>query len=179
MHRPRLICVPDGFFDEKFKLPLLKRKVVVEQVYNCPGFYMYLSNKGGHRPLLRVLLLGCSVPEDGLNAHLHLSSASQRGCLGLLAYKHIPGQPERQHQVIERWLDGRRVQWCLPTGVPGRRGLHSAVPPQVAWETSLEEGRHHSHDREVSYIYIFLSFCAACSRTDTQMGGDLYTLGHN
>ncbi|KAF8266435.1 hypothetical protein EI94DRAFT_1733213 [Lactarius quietus] len=45
MHRPRLICVPDGFFDEKFDLPLLKRKVVVEQVYNCPGFYMYLSNK--------------------------------------------------------------------------------------------------------------------------------------
>jgi hypothetical protein len=46
MHRPQLICVPDGFFDEKkFDLPLLKRKVVVEQVYNCPGFYMYLSNK--------------------------------------------------------------------------------------------------------------------------------------
>jgi hypothetical protein len=49
MHRPRLICVPDGFFDEKFDLPLLKRKVVVEQVYNCPGFYMYLSNKSSEQ----------------------------------------------------------------------------------------------------------------------------------
>jgi hypothetical protein len=49
MHRPRLICVPDGFFDEKFDLPLLKRKVVVEQVYNCPGFYMYLSNKASEQ----------------------------------------------------------------------------------------------------------------------------------
>jgi hypothetical protein len=49
MHRPRLICVPDGFFDEKFDLPLLKRKVVVEQVYNCPGFYMYLSNKANEQ----------------------------------------------------------------------------------------------------------------------------------
>src|ERR1700677_780654 len=58
MHRPRLICVPDGFFDEKFDLPLLKRKVVVEQVYNCPGFYMSLSNKCQYR----------WVPH-GLNAH--------------------------------------------------------------------------------------------------------------
>lgn len=47
MHEPRLICVPDGFFDEKIDLPILKRKVVVEQVYNCPGFYTYLSSKGG------------------------------------------------------------------------------------------------------------------------------------
>ena len=69
MHRPRLICVPDGFFDEKFDLPLLKRKVVVEQVYNCPGFYMYLSNKGGHH---RMLL--CPVPYDESNAHLYLTS---------------------------------------------------------------------------------------------------------
>jgi hypothetical protein len=49
MHKPRLVCVPDGFFDEKFDLPLLKRKVVVEQVYNCPGFYMYLSNKSSEQ----------------------------------------------------------------------------------------------------------------------------------
>ncbi|KAH9030747.1 hypothetical protein EDB85DRAFT_2146479 [Lactarius pseudohatsudake] len=49
MHKPRLLCVPDGFFDEKFDLPILKRKVVVEQVYNCPGFYMYLSNKASEQ----------------------------------------------------------------------------------------------------------------------------------
>ncbi|KAI9438426.1 hypothetical protein BJY52DRAFT_1129605, partial [Lactarius psammicola] len=49
MHRPRLICVPDGFFYEKFDLPILKRKVVVKQVYNCPGFYMYLSNEASEQ----------------------------------------------------------------------------------------------------------------------------------
>ncbi|KAH9023040.1 hypothetical protein EDB83DRAFT_2679128 [Lactarius deliciosus] len=49
MHKPRLLCVPDGFFDEKFDLPILKRKVVVEQVYNCPGFYTYLSNKASEQ----------------------------------------------------------------------------------------------------------------------------------
>ncbi len=63
MYRPRLIRVPDGFFAEKFNPAILKRKVVVEQVYNCPGFYMYLSNKGGHCPILRSL--HCSVPDDG------------------------------------------------------------------------------------------------------------------
>ena len=55
MYRPRLICVPDVFFEENSDLPLFKRKVVVDQVYECPGFFMYLSNKGGLCPILRVL----------------------------------------------------------------------------------------------------------------------------
>ncbi|KAI9434885.1 hypothetical protein H4582DRAFT_2080554 [Lactarius indigo] len=60
MHRPRLLCVPDGFFDEKFDLPILKRKVVVEQVYNCPGYYMYLSNKASEQ--ISVSLRANSLP---------------------------------------------------------------------------------------------------------------------
>ncbi|KAH9024883.1 hypothetical protein EDB85DRAFT_2150197 [Lactarius pseudohatsudake] len=36
IHKPRLLCVADGF--DKFDLPMLKRKVVVEEVHNCPGF---------------------------------------------------------------------------------------------------------------------------------------------
>ena len=62
MHKPSLVCVPDGFFDEKFDLPLLKRKVVVEQVYNCPGFYMYLSNKGPTLPPYVFLFLDDGSP---------------------------------------------------------------------------------------------------------------------
>ncbi|KAI9442790.1 hypothetical protein BJY52DRAFT_1229136 [Lactarius psammicola] len=45
MHRPRLISVPDAFFTETHNVPILKNKSVVYQVFNCPGFYMYLSNK--------------------------------------------------------------------------------------------------------------------------------------
>ena len=56
MHRPRLICVHDEFFDEQIVLPILKNKVIVEQVYSCPGFYMYLSNKSKHSPILRAVL---------------------------------------------------------------------------------------------------------------------------
>ena len=48
MHKPQSISVPSGFFDEVLKLRLaaLKGKSVVYQVYKCPGFFMYLSDKG-------------------------------------------------------------------------------------------------------------------------------------
>ncbi|KAN0132126.1 hypothetical protein V8E53_010045 [Lactarius tabidus] len=45
MHRPRLICLLDSLFAQMSHLPMLKNKEVARQVYNCPGFYMYLSNK--------------------------------------------------------------------------------------------------------------------------------------
>jgi len=45
MHRPRLTRVPDEFFNAALHLPILKGKCVVHQVWNCPGFYMYLSNR--------------------------------------------------------------------------------------------------------------------------------------
>jgi hypothetical protein len=58
---------PRGFFDEKFDLPILKSKVVVEQLYICPGFYMYLSHKGGFCPILRVPYSF----DDGLHTYLY------------------------------------------------------------------------------------------------------------
>lgn len=45
MHQPRLTIVPDALFSEIRGVPILKNKSVVYQVFNCPGFYMYLSNK--------------------------------------------------------------------------------------------------------------------------------------
>ena len=46
MYQPQLISVPDALFNEIRNVPILKNKSVVYQVFNCPGFYMYLSNKG-------------------------------------------------------------------------------------------------------------------------------------
>ncbi|KAH9969490.1 hypothetical protein BC827DRAFT_1262721 [Russula dissimulans] len=47
MHRPRLTRVPDEFFaaSESFRLPDLRGKCIVYQVWNCPGYYMYLSSR--------------------------------------------------------------------------------------------------------------------------------------
>ncbi|KAH9042230.1 hypothetical protein EDB85DRAFT_1239832 [Lactarius pseudohatsudake] len=45
MFRPRLICVPDPFLNEALKIPALKGKALADRVYECPCFYMYLSNK--------------------------------------------------------------------------------------------------------------------------------------
>ncbi|KAH9167270.1 hypothetical protein EDB89DRAFT_2115623 [Lactarius sanguifluus] len=49
MYQPRLITVPDAFFTETQDVPILKNKSVVYQVFNCPGFYMYLSNKASEQ----------------------------------------------------------------------------------------------------------------------------------
>ncbi len=50
MHKPRLTRLPDAFFKapQTLKLSILKGKFVVYQVWNCPGFYMYLSNRSGY-----------------------------------------------------------------------------------------------------------------------------------
>jgi hypothetical protein len=47
MHSPRLSTVPKGFFDEALKrrFTALKGKSVIYEVYNSPGFFMFLSNK--------------------------------------------------------------------------------------------------------------------------------------
>ncbi len=45
MHKPRMAHVPDECFLASLHLPILKGKSVVSQVWNCPGFYMYLSNR--------------------------------------------------------------------------------------------------------------------------------------
>jgi hypothetical protein len=56
MHRPRLTRVPDEFFaaSESFRLPDLRGKCIVYQVWNCPGYYMYLSSRCGYLGSIRV-----------------------------------------------------------------------------------------------------------------------------
>jgi len=47
MHKPRLTRLPDAFFktSQTLNISILKGKFVVYQAWNCPGFYMYLSNR--------------------------------------------------------------------------------------------------------------------------------------
>jgi len=45
MHKPRMTHVPNEFFLASPRLPIPNGKFVVSQVWNCPGFYMYLSNR--------------------------------------------------------------------------------------------------------------------------------------
>ncbi|KAN0139777.1 hypothetical protein V8E53_002439 [Lactarius tabidus] len=45
MFKPRLICVPDPFLSVALTIPALKGKALAHHVYECPGFYTYLSNK--------------------------------------------------------------------------------------------------------------------------------------
>ncbi|KAI9458823.1 hypothetical protein F5148DRAFT_1150944 [Russula earlei] len=87
MHRPRMTRVPDEFFKASLQLPVLKGKCVVYQVWNCPGFYMYLSNRSSEQVTVR---LGASVPAlaaPGVNVNPSVSvSWVAEGCTGVRQY---------------------------------------------------------------------------------------------
>ena len=178
MHKPRLICVPDGFFDEKFDLPLLKRKVVVEQVYNCPGFYMYLSNKCWYRPILL-----CFVLDNALSIHpcTCLPLASEQVTVSLRSNTLLPAEPGAS---TESTLS---IGWSAngSTGVDQQAYREDAVYTPLFRLKSL--GRRHWRrdgitpmiEKCVFFLFSFaLSFCAPCSRMEMQMGSDLYSMGH-
>ncbi|KAI0247148.1 hypothetical protein BJV78DRAFT_1248194 [Lactifluus subvellereus] len=68
MHRALSAYVPRGFFDEvlKLRLPALKGKSVVYQVYTCPGFFMYLSDKASEQVTIS-LRVNVTPPAAGTN----------------------------------------------------------------------------------------------------------------
>ena len=47
MFRPQMISIPDTFLEVALTIPALKGKTLAHRVYECPGFYTYLSNKSG------------------------------------------------------------------------------------------------------------------------------------
>ena len=55
LHRARKICIPSSFLDMALKvenpLPEIRTKNVVTNVWSCPSFAMYLSNKCGFRSI--------------------------------------------------------------------------------------------------------------------------------
>ncbi|KAI9458822.1 hypothetical protein F5148DRAFT_315756 [Russula earlei] len=83
MHRPRMTRVPDEFFKASLHLPVLKGKCVVYQVWNCPGFYMYLSNRSSEQ--VTVSLRAKSNTSAGPDVHsqppltLHWSAEGSAG----------------------------------------------------------------------------------------------------
>lgn len=53
MHKAQLTRVPDAFFTTaSLHIPALKNMYVVYEVWNCPGYYMYLSNRCAYSHLL-------------------------------------------------------------------------------------------------------------------------------
>lgn len=45
LHKPLMTRVPDEFLQHALHLPILKGKKLVHEIWECPGFYMYLSNR--------------------------------------------------------------------------------------------------------------------------------------
>jgi hypothetical protein len=66
LHKPKSTTVPKEFFEEILPLRLasLKGKSVVYQVFNCPGFFMYLSDKGRYSHVLVRPKLNAALPRS-------------------------------------------------------------------------------------------------------------------
>ncbi|KAI0300385.1 hypothetical protein BC826DRAFT_905835 [Russula brevipes] len=82
MHKPRLSRVPDAFFKvfESLNIDVLKGKYVVYQAWNCPGYYMYLSNRSSEQ--VTVSLRANAAIPGNINTSVHLSWFSE-GSVGV------------------------------------------------------------------------------------------------
>ncbi|KAI0304507.1 hypothetical protein B0F90DRAFT_1625955 [Multifurca ochricompacta] len=92
LHKPRLICVPDTFFPNSLQIPLLKGKSVVYQIFICPGFYMYLSNKSSEQVTVSLRAnIPPAIPGVSINPALSLGWSAE-GCSGVRqhAYRSDP-----------------------------------------------------------------------------------------
>jgi len=87
MHKPRMTHVPDEFFLASLHLSILKGKYVVSQVWNCPGYYMYLSNRSNEQVTvnLRTNLTHPTAPGINVNPSVTFSWSAE-GCTGVRQY---------------------------------------------------------------------------------------------
>jgi len=139
MYQPRLICVPDPLFSEIRSIPVLKNKAVVYQVFKCPGFYMYLSNKVNEQVAV------------GLRANLPPQVADPNPALGAgwMAHGTIGiGQQGYQSGAIYTPLFSMR---SLKKGIV-RRGESDQVPTErwdetmVPWDRLDDDGMTDTED---------------------------------
>ena len=134
MHKPRLTRVPDAFFKASLHIPVLKTKFVVYQVWNCPGFYMYLSNRCAFlvhsRPFFSL------VPRiEKLNA---LRTSERAGDDWPACERQHPRIFKCRHPGLHLVCRGhrRRPSACLQS----RRSLYPTILHEVYTETVVEEG---------------------------------------
>jgi len=87
MFRPRLICVPDAFLEVALTIPALKGKVLAHHVYECPGFYTYLSNKTSETV---AVSLRVTVPGVAIDPAVNIGWLAD-GCTGVRQQAYRPG----------------------------------------------------------------------------------------
>jgi hypothetical protein len=98
---------------------------VIYQVYNCPGFFMYLSDKGRYsHALVRPGELNAALPHSERGSNHQFACASS--C--------------RDPLLSDVQLAPCGHHWPPSASVPSQRVLHPAVLPQEHSETSVEEG---------------------------------------
>jgi len=128
MYQPRLIIVPDPLFSEIRSVPILRNKSVVHQVYDCPGFYMYLSNKVNEQVAVSLHAnlpsqLSYGNPELGVGWMAHgIIGISQQGYQSGAIYTPLFGLTSLKKGMVRRGdPDQAPTERWDETGVPWDR----------------------------------------------------------
>ncbi|KAI0004612.1 hypothetical protein BJV74DRAFT_763147 [Russula compacta] len=145
MHLPLMTRVPDEFLQHALELPILKGKKLVYEVWECPGFYMYLSNRSSEHV---TISLHANVPTPGApGVTVQPSSTfswSAEGSTGVRQYAYRDGlafTPLFSLRTIKKSLLRR-------TGKPMERKYEKFrwVDADVPWKDLNEEGETEPED---------------------------------
>lgn len=146
MYRPRLISVPDAFFSNIRNAPILINKSVVCQVFNCPGFYMYISNKVSEQVAV------------GLRANLppQVSDVNPALGVGWMAHGSIGiGQQGYQSGATYTPLFNLRSlqKRLLRRGEPGQAPTEMWDETRVPWDRLDDDGTTEAEDDDDDDYY--------------------------
>ncbi|KAI0004598.1 hypothetical protein BJV74DRAFT_881176 [Russula compacta] len=141
MHRPQMTIVPDEFFKVSVQIPILKGKCLVYQTWNCPGFFMYLSNRSSEQ---MTVSLHKSVPApagSGTNTTPPVTfNWSAEGSAGVRQYAYKPGAV---YTPLLRMRSIRRPLLRRDEKGPGEEGWYET---DVPWPDIDEEGATEPED---------------------------------
>jgi len=137
MHKPRMTHIPDEFFlAASLHLPILKGKYVVSQVWNCPGFYMYLSNRSKEQVTVNLRANFTHPTAPGINVNPSLTfSWSTEGCTGVRQYAY---QPDAVYTPLFHLRSVRKP--LLRRGENGGPGKEAWYESDVPWGHLNDEG---------------------------------------
>jgi len=135
MHRPRMTHVPDEFFDASLHLPILKGKQVVYHVWNCPGFYLYLSNRSSEQVTVSLRARASPLADPGANPAP--SATYQWFAEGSTGVRQYAYRPDAVYTPLFCLKSIRKPLLRRDESSPGREGWYEA---DVPWGDLDQEG---------------------------------------
>jgi len=142
MFKPRLIGVPDPFLPLALNIPALKGKSLAHHVYECPGFYTYLSNKASETVTVSLRAdVPSGIPGITINPAVNVGWLAE-GCTGVRQQAYRPGAVYTPLYCLKSL---RRRLMRRDDSSPG---IESWEDTDVPWDDLDEEGASEPEDND-------------------------------